>query len=393
MHTLRNHLREQRLVNGEHELPTFLSVLDISPNKLGGIELFSAKLGRKLASLSWQSVFCFSGPPTPATAELFNVAGVQMEVLTSQAGLSLKSATDLRRLLKKHSPQVFMYAFNGILRLYPWTAKLAGCRKIIYNDHSSRPEGYISKPFRVPKQWFAKVLTAPVTEVISVSEYPRRMLLAQEVCSAPNRVIWNGVDLTRSSRVSRSDYLRRFGIPTDRLIVTQVSWLVPEKGIDILLHAAKLVISKIESVHFVFVGDGAGRSEYELLAASLGIASHVSFTGRINDPCTEGVYSSSDIACLISRWNEAFGLTLMEAMSFGIPVIASNRGSMPDLVEDGQSGYVVELKPEAVAFRILRLIEDRELRKSMGRAAKRKAHAGFDIDGMVEQYAELITQN
>src|SRR5262245_1869771 len=355
-------------------MPKFLYALDMGPTKVGGLEIFVSKLAASLSRHNWKTVLCFSAPPTPVVAQLMG-PDVAFEVLAGQSGLSLRSAAGLHDLLRKHRPHAFMYAFNGVLRLYPWVARLAGIESISYNDHSSRPEGYVSKPFGFPKQWLARVLTAPVTDVVSVSEYPKRMLAAQGICAAPNHVIWNGVDLTRRSRVDRRDYLARFEIPSDRTIVTQVSWLVPEKGVDILLRAARIVTSERKDVQFVLVGDGPFRADYEALARSLGIESYVTFTGKIADPCAEGVYSSSDISCLISRWQEACPLAVMEAMSFGLPTVVSDRGAMPNIIEEGQTGYAVTPREDLVAARILELLQDPQRRRSMGRLARERAQS------------------
>src|SRR5205823_5139867 len=103
------------------------------------------------------------------------------------------------------------------------------------------------------------------------------------------------------------EFRRRYQIPADRIVVTQVSWLIPEKGVDDLLVAARDVIAAEPRAHFVLAGDGAHRPNLERLARDLGIASQVTFTGPVVDPLGEGLFAASDIVCQLSRWEEVFG--------------------------------------------------------------------------------------
>ena len=140
----------------------------------------------------------------------------------------------------------------------------------------------------------------------------------------------------------------------------------PERIAD-LLNAARLVIAQNPKVHFAFVGDGAYREQYQLQAKELGISEHVTFTGQVEDPLGDGVYAAADIVCQVSRWEEVFGYVIAEAMSCAKPMVATRVGGIPELVEDGKTGFVVERGEVAtIADRILRLVADPELREQDG---------------------------
>jgi L-malate glycosyltransferase len=159
-----------------------------------------------------------------------------------------------------------------------------------------------------------------------------------------------------------------------------VSWLVPEKGIDVLLRAMKQVFASGSDVHLIVVGEGPKRSEYEALACQLGIADRVIFTGSISQPTQAGVFDAADICCQMSQWEEAFGLVIAEAMAAGRPVVASRVGGVPELVANGETGFLVDRRDEKeAASRILELVQDRTLRTRMGAAGRERARKFFDL--------------
>ena len=180
-------------------------------------------------------------------------------------------------------------------------------------------------------------------------------------------------------------FRQRYGIPADRVIVSQVGQLIPEKGVADFLEAGKLALAKKGNLHFVLAGDGPCHDEYIQLAERLGLADHITFTGLVQDPMGDGLFDASDIVCQVSRWQEAFGLTIAEAMSAGKPVIGTRVGGIPELICDGESGYLVDRgNVSDVADRMLSLSEDYDLRTAMGEAGKRRCKERFDVTNQVK---------
>jgi glycosyltransferase involved in cell wall biosynthesis len=179
-------------------------------------------------------------------------------------------------------------------------------------------------------------------------------------------------------------------IPADRILVTQVSWIIPEKGVRDVLEAARLALPGEPSLHFAFVGDGKYREEYARLAVEYGIADHVTWTGLVKDPMAEGVFAAADISCQASRWEEAFGLVLAEAMAFGKPIVATRVGGIPEVVEDGVSGFLVARgDTAALAEKFAMLARDPDLRQRLGHAGRRRAEAEFDLRRNVDLMIDL----
>jgi glycosyltransferase involved in cell wall biosynthesis len=204
-------------------------------------------------------------------------------------------------------------------------------------------------------------------------------------------MIYNGVDLTRvSPSIERSRAFReRFGIPADRKVVLQVSWIIPEKGIPDLLSAARRVVEHDNKVHFLIVGEGDFRDEYMSEARAMGLDRHITWTGLLRDPFTEGAYDTADIVCQVSRWEEVFGWVIAEAMAYQKPIIATRVGGIPELVTNEETGYLIERSTvEELTARILDLVGDAAKRERMGEAGCRTVQAKFELRKNVSELIE-----
>jgi glycosyltransferase involved in cell wall biosynthesis len=110
----------------------------------------------------------------------------------------------------------------------------------------------------------------------------------------------------------------------------------------------------------------------------------------VQDPPVRGVVRCRDIVCQVSRWQEVFGFTIAEAMACGKPVVATRVGGIPELVQDGETGFLVPRGDVAqIASRILNLLADRDLRTRLGEAGRRVASERFDLKTNVIQLLQL----
>jgi glycosyltransferase involved in cell wall biosynthesis len=264
--------------------------------------------------------------------------------------------------------------------------------QVFFTDHGSRPENHRGGRASLPRRCLARAINWPVSRVICVSDYGYRSLVERGLFPAEQcQRIYNGVDLDRvvESRERAAAFRRRFSIPEGRSLVTQVSWIIPEKGILDLLEAARQVVAERPSAHFVVVGEGAFRDEYMRKGRELGLADHLTWTGLIEDPFIAGVYDAADIVCQASRWEEVFGWVIAEAMAYGRPVIGTRVGGIPEVVTDQETGFLIERGDvRALARKLVALIDDPSQRAAMGTAGRAKVHAHFDLRKNVTQLME-----
>jgi glycosyltransferase involved in cell wall biosynthesis len=191
-------------------------------------------------------------------------------------------------------------------------------------------------------------------------------------------VIQNGVDLGRfRPRARRAE-------PNRRIRCLAVSRLVERKGIDDLIRAFALL--ERGRYELEIVGGGADEQALRALSAELGLDDLVQFTGPLDRVRTAARYRDADIFTLAS-WEEAFGNAFAEALASGLPVVGSNVGGIPELVEHGRAGVLVPPQdPETLAAAIRFLGDRPELRLEMGRRNRAYAEANLSWERMTTRY-------
>jgi len=232
------------------------------------------------------------------------------------------------------------------------------------------------------KRRLVRLINYPITKVICVSQFGLRCMRTLDVLPADRyELVYNAVDVSRvSPDQTRGDKFRkRYSIPKDKKLLAQISWIIPDKGILDLIEVARLLNEAEPDIHFVIVGEGPYREEYMKKADDLGL-SNITWTGLMKDPFQEGVFDAADIVCQLSRWEELFGWMIAEAMAFGKPVIATRVGGIPELIVDDGPGVLVERGDSSeVAERIIRLLANPELARTMGRKGQQAVAEHFNL--------------
>ena len=372
---------------------TVVSVFGVKPFRIGGTETFARELSLQLHARGWKSVLCFLKAPPVDVRKFLDLPNVSVEVLEDSTNLNWRATKALAGILRRHKPEILHLHFTGFLGIYPWLARLRSVKKVFFTDHTSRPAGYDAHRAPFSKRIIARIVNSPITKIVCVSEYGQRCLTALDLLPKErHELVYNAVDLSRVQQKPNAgtDFRVRHGIRHDRLVVVQVSWMIPEKGIPQLLQAARNVLSTNQEVHFVLVGEGLHREQFMKDAEALGIAENITWTGLIQDPFGEGVYDAADIVCQLSEWEELFGWMIAEAMAYAKPIVATRVGGIPELVQDGVSGFLVPRgDAQAAAKRLLELAADPDLRRRLGAAGREIVTEKFDLKPNVAQLIKL----
>jgi L-malate glycosyltransferase len=174
--------------------------------------------------------------------------------------------------------------------------------------------------------------------------------------------------------------------PAGARVLMHASNFRPVKNVEMVVRIFAAVHERMDA-RLVMVGDGPEKPRAEQLARALGVAKHVLFLG--NQEVMEELLPLADVFLLPSS-TESFGLVALEAMSAGVPVVASRVGGLPELIESGQTGF---LEPpdslEAHVKAVLRLLGDETLRRRFGRAGRSVARERFDVDRVVTRYRKV----
>lgn len=169
--------------------------------------------------------------------------------------------------------------------------------------------------------------------------------------------------------------------------IAMVACLREEKRIDVLIKAAPEILARFPDAHFLIVGDGTCREALVALTRRLGVNDRFSFLGHRDD--VPQILAQADVFVLPSR-SEAFPNSIIEAMASGLPVVASNVGGIPELVEDGKTGHLVPPgDAKALAAALNGLLDDPHRSAEYGRAGRIKIEANYSFDRMVEQMETL----
>jgi glycosyltransferase involved in cell wall biosynthesis len=167
--------------------------------------------------------------------------------------------------------------------------------------------------------------------------------------------------------------------------------MVKEKGVDIMLRAAGMILRKHSGVHFLLVGEGPELTKYRELTIELGIESNVTFTGLLNNPTGTGVFEASDVYCQPSVWQEACPLAVLEAMSVKVAVIASDTGGLPEIVQHGKSGILVSVgNSKEICAALEKLLGNADLRRSMGEEGYQLILKEHRIEETARKYVDVF---
>ena len=227
--------------------------------------------------------------------------------------------------------------------------------------------------------------------VIVVSQAIERVLKRDGIPAETVRLVYEGVP-HRPAQPGGRDQLEALGVPGDALVVGNVAALTEHKDHDTMIRAAAQVVERQPRARFVIVGDGELRESLGALAASLGVAEHVVFTGFRKD--IDRLMPAFDVFCLSSIL-EGLGTSLLDAMSFSRPIVATRAGGISEAVADGETGLLVPPGDVgALAESLLELLNDTDLGRAYGAAGRQRFDTHFTADRMVEEtlavYDELL---
>jgi len=209
---------------------------------------------------------------------------------------------------------------------------------------------------------------------------------------SPVEVIPNGLDLAPFRSISQPVDRSLFGFSNDQVIYTYLGRLAPEKNLSMLLRAFYGVAMTYDHVRLLFVGDGPDRENLEAQVKHMSLSSKVYFTGMVEYKHVPEYLASSDIFVTPSR-TETFGLSTVEAMATGLPVIGLDAPGTTDIVEDGITGLISPDDVAALTGKLILLATNHELRKKLGQQSV-EASKKYDIQTttatLLEHYQRLI---
>jgi glycosyltransferase involved in cell wall biosynthesis len=351
---------------------------------MGGQERVALDLaaGQAAAGHRVLTVSLAPAPDGPLAAE-FQARGLTIQTVAKRPGRDPRLFLALARLFRMrradvvhtHNPQPLLFA--GL------PAKLARAG-LVHTKHGVNPD--------LPRRLAMRRAAGRLVDVfVAVSQPTAQVAVERRECRADRlRVVPNGIDLDRfrPDDDARRAIRRELGIPDGAFAAGTVGRLWPEKGHAYLIRSLAPVLG--DRFHLVITGEGPERERLTAQIAALPSPSSVHLTGNRRD--VPRLLAALDVFALTSN-SEGLPLVIPEAMAAGLPVVATRVGGIPQVVEEGTTGFLVEYGDEdGLRGRLVALDADRQLARQCGEMGRERSLDRYSSRRMVSDYLTLYRQ-
>jgi glycosyltransferase involved in cell wall biosynthesis len=344
---------------------------------IGGLERLVERLSVGSQSRGIESLviaYLGDGPVRAALEE----QGVRTLLLDGRPGLRPELVVRLRAILRRERIDILHTHHLGPFVYGAPAAAMASCRHV-HTEHSH-------ELYDTTRRRLLGALMPAFAEVVAVSpevsEYRERF-------PGRCRVIRNGVPLLPETHSTRARARAMLGADEGRFVVGCAARLSAEKDHAGLLDAFAQLLESEPSALLACAGDGPLADELRSKTRTMGLEPNVRWLGSVND--MQSFYSALDV-CALNSVREGLPLCLLEAMSFGIPVVATDVGGVGELLADEAGLLVPPSAPEALAHALQSLAVEPLLAETLGKNGTARVRESYSIDKMVDRYVELYCQ-
>lgn len=326
------------------------------------------------------SILCIDGEIGPWGKEL-EQKGIQHFCLSRRPGFDIALIKNIHSLIKKHAFDI-IHCHQYTPYTYGWFASLFTNASVIFTEH-----GRFHPDSSSPKRRFINpILQLRTSAITAISQATKQALLEYEYFSEQKvEVIYNGL---KDSVTSPSNDLKNdLKIGDEDIVFGTISRLDPIKNQVMLLKAFKEANRVCGNLKLLIVGDGPSRNELHDLTKELSIIDSVIFTGF--QPKPQAYLSLMDVF-LLPSFSEGTSMTLLEAMSFSKPSIATRVGGTPEILEDLSTGFLTTSDDtQGLANAMIKLAKDKGLRITYGSNARTRYQSLFKLEFMTANYESL----
>ncbi|MBI2448229.1 glycosyltransferase family 4 protein [Candidatus Microgenomates bacterium] len=292
----------------------------------------------------------------------------------------------LKKIWQKSNTTVILQGLNEKI-LLSHIAKKNGC-KVIWVEHLD-PVPWLSKNMLLPL--YLKSAKS-VDRIVCVSSFVKNQLaMIDQKLTDQLIIIYKGIDPKKifiTNDDEKNSLKKANGIDVQEKIVVSVGRLHKEKGFDVLIKSIANSYH-IKSLYLLIVGDGPEYSNLKKLAEKMGVQDRVVFAGYEKD--INGLLNIADIFVLPSVARESFGIAIAEAMALGKIIVASRLGGIPELIDNGENGFLFCPGDDKELTAILdKILKDFDKYHTLGFAARKKYLSFFSIDVMRKKWEELL---
>lgn len=355
--------------------------------KVGGLEKVLASIVLSLDKTKYNvQVWCLARGGD--TAQTLIDKGIPLKILKLESYYNPLNILHLGLAMKRerfqliHTHGYFAGTFGRL------AAILARVPVIIAHVHSTYYD-YVNRNLLIER--FLSYFT---DRIICISQAVERFVTVNErIRKEKTCLIYNAVappDFLLNDDF-RNELRRSLGFESEAIVITVVASLTANKGHGFLIPSFRQIFSTHPSVRLLIVGDGPLREQLETATRQLMLDRAVVFTGIRQD--VFALLQTSDIFVLPSQEREGLGVALIEAMSVGLPVIGTDLGGIPEVIEDGENGFLVSPgSSEQLTEALRKLVADQALRTGMGLRGRQMYGEKFTMPKMIQQIETLYDQ-
>jgi sugar transferase (PEP-CTERM/EpsH1 system associated) len=313
--------------------------------------------------------------------------GIPLRVVRRAPGLDARLPLALSRLLRRAGADL-IHTHNASPHLYgALGARIARGVRVVHTKHGRNAPGS-------PRKVLVNRIASAITDrVVAVSEDAARLAIDVERVDARRVLtIHNGVDTQRyrpRGAETRRAARARLGVPDGAFHVGCVARLAAVKDHPTLLRAFALLRGRVPGAYLTIAGDGPERSVLEATAAALDLAGSITFAGEVAD--VDAILPAFDAFALASR-SEGISLTLLEAASAGLPVVATRVGGTAEIVVEGVTGLLVPPRDPSAFAAALAALARSPGRASLGAAGRARVEDRFSVERMTRAYEALYDE-
>lgn len=270
-------------------------------------------------------------------------------------------------------------------------AVLADCKNTVLTVHNFIVYREVPWMKKLIFHFGERALSRTTSKIITVSSALKDDLVRNfKIPEAKIVPIYNGIDIEQYLK-TQNKYIakKQYGINPDKPVIGTIARMAPQKGLEYLIKATPEICEE-RDVEIVIAGDGPEMPFLKDLSKSLGMDKNILFTGYIDN--IPDFLSCLDIF-VVPSIAEGLSITTIEAMTAGLPVVASNTGGLPELVRHGETGLLVEPRnPKSIADAVLKLLDDPDKREKMGYLGRNHAAVQFSTKTMIDKTCEVYSE-
>lgn len=361
-----------------------IRVLHVTFNMgIGGTEQVIRQLIEGMDPTQVQSeILCIDGH-VGSMGEGMREAGVKIHTIARQPGLDRTLVSDIRALLREGDFDI-VHCHQYTPYFYGWLAAWGTPARVVFTEHGR----FYPDRHRYKALLINPLMALMTSAIVSISEATREALVRYEFMPRRKiRVIYNGISPLHRDDEAVKRIRESLGIPEKAFVVGTVSRLDPVKNQTMMLRAFQNFSERNPDAWLLMVGDGPDRQKLEQLAIQLNIDDRTVFTGFVSRPAQH--LAAMDIF-LLSSHTEGTSMTLLEAMSMGIPPVVTNVGGNPEILTAKLSRNMVPSDDaEAFSAAIAELWSDEDLRTTQATLVTNFFRKRFSNTIMVQSYMDL----